>query len=798
MQFVPNVVYSAPPLPVGNLFYIEPASKKRDRLDQISSVVTFDSNTVYITTRDLLHTHVLWSLNEYNGNFFCGTDCQYKIPASYLIKDGILNVKVFILDVLDSQRSFTISATQTCTIKSCNFFVCWDYFTNFVCYSSSTQAIIGTLFAISGLSLLICLIMFTYWIYNKCSQKYFVYLKNDNALPMNTLCIFCIGCLPCVSASQSSELMFSFSIIHLVLLRIISFVMVSSIIMGIFLLIKYLSECNINSLRESVNINTFILLICVLTFAPAVSAQCTTTTILQSQIQDCSYISGNSSCTLKMNTILSLVHLGEKACVAIFSSNGDYIGAMNLTYELSVYDVSTSFVYYTLPWTGQACSHRECYGVSHCASGCPSNASVCQGVLSGECLNWPGYDTCGASCGCAGCGCIQCSDACLCSRYSLKPNGFAVGVAKINGVTAVPRVKIEFLINDTKTTSFLDVRQSTVHSNFTFSLIGTYSSFLPSFADMGFAWTQDGKGFLLPISTYKHAEYGKIGDLQSTNLAFSPTQNSFHIPSEQLIRTQYQDYALYNFPKSAVDSQILLQPGRDENILPKTLGGITWTSNVDKLMGLNPDPGAVEIAIQSVPLQFNFLTTSVCPKILSINITGCYACPQGFVLSVYAKSLCDSGAALVDSITSSSLSFYTKFVVLSKSPSIAYVYGSSLSRTISGELCLSYKTQKDCFPFQTVLNEPPLLTPDELSHIFGNVTIGKLGGFNSVLDWWDSLTGTAAIVKYALTILFGIGSIVVGILGVYASWKVYSQYKRNKQNKILFEYLNNEDSESFE
>jgi hypothetical protein len=684
--------------------------------DQISTVVSYSDKVIYVTTSDLSHTSVQWTLNENHDVFFCSTDCQYEIQKAFLIKDGILNVKVFINDILDTQRSFQIKATDTCQIQECSF-ICFSYITNFICYSKSTQIILGTAFTASLLCLVIILSFMIYKVYCCYANRYFIHIKGDNNIPMQTLSMVCL---------------------------------------------------------------------CLLLIVAPVSSQCMSTTVVSSSITSCTNSFGNSSCKINLNSFISLPHLGNKACLLMQSPDGIELGQMNITYSLSLIVLKTTFSHYTMKWQGGACSRRDCRATGTCNpdSGCSIDVNYLNTALSGPCLQYPGVTTCQASCGCAGCGCFYCSDACLVSRYYFQPlyNTGLISVYTIDSSIVVPRVDVSLKLADKNLTTFtLDLTSDYSINNITYTLLGSLSSSIPYFQNRGFL-LRGSDAFIAPVSTYGNPQFGTVNDIQSSSPGFSPVMTSFIFPSTSVQGIAAQYTVDYQFPSPGAN---LLNVNTQ---LPFTTNGISWSSNGTYPVGLNPNPGAVQLFVQTTDLLVRYLNTNVCPKIDTIVVNGCFNCPQGLTFTLSAFSVCDTGSAMVSLETTNQIVLETTFVSLSKNLATLIIYAKSSSRQIQGNLCLTYKTSKDCKPFITVLNDAPPLTQQEIENVYGNFTFNE-NGIGSLTEWWDSLTGSAALIKYAVIIGAVIGLLaLVGFLG-YMGYKYYTDYHENVMNKFVYDHI---------
>jgi len=669
--------------------------------------VVYNDMTIYVTTDDPYHTYFIWTLNEFDDTIFCGESCQTTLKPEYLIKNGLLNIKVFILDVKSGNATFQIQAQDVCIIQNCKIF-CADYFNNFICYSAFYQAIMIICFIITALALAYLI----FFIWYKVTERYkgLYIIQTPNSVPMTAVTIFFfILILPC-------------------------------------------------------------------------SSQCITSTIIFSEIQSCSFQNGTDTCTLQLNQNVILPHLDNKVCIMFASTTGQYLGSMNVTYDLSLIQAQTTPLYFTSDWTGLACSGKSCRNSDYCSSGCTQDQTVLNNYLTGQCVLWPGKSQCQASCGCAGCGCFLCSSACLASRYAFEPQGSAIQVNDILSTNTYPRVIIELELNGTLSTYFSDVLSTAVAGPFTVNLLGSFAGPSTVFGTNKFV-TRGSNAYLAQASDYNNPQFGTVGDIQSQTISSFglPSPTGFIFPSTVVASVASDNSVTYSFPTSG--AQLL----NSNTILPKQIGNLMWTFSGNTLYATNSDPPAITLSIYSTnPMILSYKRTSVCPAIDNVTVNGCFNCPMGFTLTVLVKSNCDAGSVKVSLITSSRMSCFNSFIAIGTTYSPVILQCISYDKQVSGNLTLIGDTT-DSILFQTVLNNAPPLTQQEITDIFGNYSLPSDNG--NFVDWWNSLTGSMIFVK----VLIIAGCILVFLVlfggALYASYNIYQAYKLRK----IYDSLNEED-----
>jgi len=145
----------------------------------------------------------------------------------------------------------------------------------------------------------------------------------------------------------------------------------------------------------------------------------------------------------------------------------------------------------------------------------------------------------------------------------------------------------------------------------------------------------------------------------------------------------------------------------------------------------------------------------VCPRIDSpVSVAGCFNCQLGFSLSFLGHSSCGSGRVDVIVQSPNKVTCYTPVALLQSTAGPLSLSCSSLDKSISGLIILKYQDNVVNVTFNAVLNNPPVLTQAETNDIVGNSTV--LPHINNFATLWDSLTGTAEIAKYIVTIVVGI------------------------------------------
>lgn len=637
---------------------------------------------------------------------------------------------MFISDVLAKEETFIIEARDTCQIAECAF-VCKEYFTHFVCYSTTTQAIVGTSFAVSILVLVMIFCGIVYKIVEcvKVAPQFIVQVPNS--MPMHAVLL--VACLCLISP---------------------------------------------------------------------VSAQCNSVAITESDIVSCITSGNTRSCNIQINVIVSLVSLGSKACGLIMSETGVPIGSFNITYVSSTTIANVVPLYYTAGWFGMVTSSKNCPASGPCDrdDGCPSTFP--ENFLRGVATMWPGQRACESSCACAGCGCFFCNDACLFWQYGHLPFSTSLlRVYRIINSNVLPSVRFDLEINGITTTQTLTVQPfpTGLLTNYTAMVIGSYSGEVTNFGTDKLVISSTAAKFA-SANEYNVALYGNIGDIQAASpAAFStPSTNGFIIPSSLVPHVSSQESVSFAFPASG-NALFATRPA-----LPTMIGSTLWSYDGSRLVGMNTNPGGIQVSFSTVsPVKISYDVTAVCPIADPIvSVTGCHNCPLGFSISINSHSSCDSGSVVVSIETNGRITLFTPSVLLGPTSRRYIISLSSLDRSISGTVVLTYGDNKARFPFVGALSDPPVLTQQQISWINSNISDALSDiKIDSIGDWWESLTGTAAVVKWLGAILSIIVSVSI-IIGVtvtigYIIKYLYIRVEMNKSEHYhLKEEISGEDSYS--
>jgi len=299
----------------------------------------------------------------------------------------------------------------------------------------------------------------------------------------------------------------------------------------------------------------------------------------------------------------------------------------------------------------------------------------------------------------------------------------------------------------------------------------------------------------MTTASYNAPLFGMIGDVQgvSPTSFVNPSQTGFIIPSALVPHSDSQSTATFSFPASGYNLFAGALP------LPQSLGNTLWSFDGTKLVGMNTNPGGVQISFSTVaPVTLEFTVTTVCPVVDSVvtSTTGCFSCPMGFTVAIQTHSSCDDGSAVVEALSNQEISLYTPSVFLTQMPGLYLISLSSSTQSVSGTITLTYGKNSVGFSFAALLHEPPPLTQQELNQLEANLT--SVNPDSSFVKWWDSFTGTGIVVKalgtavVAIIVAFLITLVVVGSVYGYRKYKMdnYSYSAPSDEEPKLYQPQN--------
>lgn len=715
--------------------------------------ISYINNEISIHTIDPLSTFAIAVIRSTSFLISCTQPiCIKEVPTELLISDGILHVSVYLDDNLAAVADFPIIKSDTCTIVDC-VFLCKEYFTHFICYSTATQAFISISFIVS---LIVIVSTISFLIYKLIVLCYPTIMMNFNMI---------------VKAKNKEEENLPETSEELEVLD--SDPSPVNTPKEVKIMIPRAGSRKPKLLDGSFTIFIIILL------TINANAECIGTTTLISQITECLHTSENilSQCSINLNTQVVLPNIGAASCISFFDTKTNTpLGEIKVSLDSVKIKGHLSHQYFTSDWSILTSSSKYCSGTTtYCgSSACELTSSDDDSMLTGEATLYPGVVQCRSSCGCAGCGCISCADACLYSKYSFKPHGGAYRVLQIVGFSVIPILNISVTVAGQ--TSYLQnefVGDELEFGNFTFTNIGAISYPPIHFGDKGLVMNNT-HAYIEEFCKLGDPCFGLPGDLQTEyhNWVEGP-QYYFSFPHELIPSLEQPNSISFDAPESGISIMRRLS-----SKFPFSQSEIFWTTNGVGLIGFDSNPPPIIFYINTPSdIEFKILVTKVCPILLNVKTNGCYSCNNGFSFVLSSKSSCDSGSVRISINTKNRITLFQNSVVITETEKNFTIPAQSMDRLISGEITLSWGSINSTLQFNGALSEPPLIQQHMInfthSH-FDTVPVDE----QLISDWWNSLPSSLDGLKYTILIILIIVAIAITCLIFYCLY-------------LLFVYLNN-------
>lgn len=154
---------------------------------------------------------------------------------------------------------------------------------------------------------------------------------------------------------------------------------------------------------------------------------CTDSSLLAVDTTKCSLNEhGVLMCTIDHVLRMRIGAHGSTSCLLLETPEQKVIGLMTVTVAPVYLRCLKRVLYYTRPYKIHVSSVKRCAGAGSCHNAC-GTVSTSDHVSELEMANhYPGRTYCMSSCGCWGCGCFYCDDACLCYRVFAMPESSTV------------------------------------------------------------------------------------------------------------------------------------------------------------------------------------------------------------------------------------------------------------------------------------------------------------------------------------------------------------------------------------
>jgi len=425
---------------------------------------------------------------------------------------------------------------------------------------------------------------------------------------------------------------------------------------------------------------------------------------------------------------------------------------------------------------------RRCGGTQDCNT-IFSEPSM-GGVLSGLAVFLPGVSTCQDSFGCAANGCVSCEPGCAFGRFSLNPNPSAFPVWEIADFRTVHEIQICWKDSMGETCEVQTSQQSAQSpGNFTVNSLGelfTGKSYTTNGHKIIYCGPDCAK--LVPASEQNIPIRGTIGDIQSgTPLDGSVPLTPGSAIFDQTICTSVLsgNHLKYTCAGSGAALVDRYPP------LPERRGSVTWFSDANGIMGIDDDPGPLQIELKTnLPVNLNYITNDVCPEAVFVTMSGCYGCNEGARMQIRAHSSCLEGTV---TLMSSKLTFRQPSIELKRDELVFVISFDTLDKDVEDVIVLR-GTNDFKLTVTGLLGEPTVNLP----HTNETVSPGTSSVHDTLNNWdWGQ--------RIALIVGVSVGAVLLLVLlgvGVYYleqnMW--FHKWFGGKEEKKEFEELKKDEA----
>lgn len=745
---------------------------KNNRKRSITVFVSFEQPIVSVTPSEPVIMFVWISILSNNKMITCNATCTFVINEAWLITSEDLIITVYIDDVEVYEKSFKTIPVSFCPIPNNPFSMIW--LQSWECMGATGRffLIMGYLGAVVLICFLVFLLIKTIWCaYNGYQTN--VYL-NVNAPVQN---------IPSTIDTEED---------------VLDFVSLRSKVM------------NKLGMQHTIMIFFFLLTICS-------ASACTNAVISTAKINTCFENSTYEGCKFLVNQQLALSGVGASSCLNYINEKGESIREIKVTYTSAIFQIPLKKLYYTSDWKPMGASKRICSGqipagnnalTQHCSDwnnmtgACltdygGSNTMICNGFtnLNEACATHPidclpGSYTCQLTSN-KGCGAFDYGEAFVFGKYAFQPIGPIMKVSAPEIMYLIPKLKVEISTgNETFQVDILYEDSIVQLDGITIEIIGNLYRESNIFSTNKIITGLNGTDG--PVSYYGYACeqnvpcQGSVGDLQSS------LDTRFHTFTDSLDQFIYplntvdilpKDGALdFKFPRRGLYSQLPVLTK-----LPEVINGELWTVSEDTLYIHAINAGELLIKVSSYEdLLIEQKISTVCLKIEGLvdnTLLGCSNCLQGVVLVANLSSTCDEGLVTfnLECHTGAAL-LNTHSCLIKTTVTTCEIRINPSTDHISCILNINANGVITKFPFdalspeiETITNttgETIIVPPSSENDVDINTTL-NLNGF---WDWFNSLTGWKAIVKWIIVTIISIVIFAISSYLVYTIIYIIKSY----------------------
>jgi hypothetical protein len=746
-----------------NPWTMGPARRSVNR--NVGVTISFVTPYIVVGTQFPEWTNILTTKDGLSNMNNCTnmTRCDVLLGPRYFINPGKVKVVVFYNDTLQMEKEFDIGIQTRCEVPNCVF--CSSMYYDFVCYPPMFKVFLITLLVAAFLAILIMIgfVVKLIWKYSllgklfrcckECKNRRRNKRENDEEAGFTEYT---------EEEIQSAE--------------------------------DYTSRTKKNKKNAGRNVQLFAIAL-LFTFAipgllPLVdAAPCAQGITISSEASQCLYDGDIETCTIHVNSLLSIPGPGLSSCLTILDDKEEVLATVEISFERMIERAPLQVLYYTAPWGGASMSERNCpweymcgdsLNPGGCSSYNPVNDPSAQGLIPSWIMAYQGTSRCDSQCGCAGCGCFSCAASCVYSRGAIIPFAGIVEVARPISIHRSPVIKVTITTDSTSNTEEKEGKNEdiVILTNFTLRVEGSLSGSTTIFGAEKIT-TSAFDSRMGTASEVNAPVVGSLGDIQANNPASLGPWGQYKLAAGLFTANPTSASTNYAFAGSGWHVRSV------HDILPTTRGTTTWTKSGATLVGLNTDPGALLLTLQT-PQGFSVQrrVNVVCPEVTKAVLSGCLSCDQSATLTITARSTCAEGMALVTA--TGTLTILTTSITLTDAPKEFNIRVHSAERENSGTLTLTSG------PHSASIDYSGNLYPEELVVIVnGTFDVNNdpdASGGVDISDWFSDLPNVWQIILGVL------GAIVAVAVAIVAIILIVKLVRFIKSNKVKYEKLEDEET----
>jgi len=490
---------------------------------------------------------------------------------------------------------------------------------------------------------------------------------------------------------------------------------------------------------------------------------CTPGTTITSSTPTCVRSLNSVTCNYtNFEALISLPSTMTSACLTVNDDRGVPMGQINVNYDsLTQFNTLVS-QYYTSPWTGFLQAYKNCWTPSNWCGGTCDRMSSTDNTGSGKIddpnvRNWPGVTGCNRVCGCAGCNCFYCDDACLPWRWAI--HGSSDYWEVLLPTTKEYRIKIS-VETPWSNISLPHARSLDVVSagNFTFNVLGAFPSPLTSISP---------KGVLKHGNSYFLSDYCPLnspclnlpGDIQAafpTNLT-TASHHSFNFNRQIGTMNIGSSSATVSWAQNGILGNKFL--------LPYLYNSRVWEMNSGFLVANETQPSSMLVRM-TTRSAFSFSRTLdlICPIAELVSVDGCYKCPLGAVAIFNIRSVCLPGLIPLRLVTEDNVTLSVNSLDIGTSNSSYSVTFDSFVKNVVFDIVFGTIDYNSTVHVTAVLRDYSEVTvPNGTDSATDGGSSSFWDGLSDLYkdkffgNWWRSLLSSIAHIFMTIAIIIMIG-----------------------------------------